>query len=48
VGLLAGLLSALPAVVRLKLESGRLKRELRIAREQTPPVTVEPPMPPVI
>lgn len=48
VGLLSGLLSALPAVVRLKLESGRLKRELRAAREQTPPVTVEPPMPPVI
>ncbi|CAB3652267.1 LapA family protein [Trinickia soli] len=48
VGLLAGLVSALPAVVRLKLENGRLRRDLRIAREQTPAVVVEPPMPPVI
>ena len=48
VGLFAGLISALPAVVRLKLESGRLRRELRAAREQAPVVPVEPPMPPVI
>lgn len=48
VGLFAGLVSALPPVVRLKLENGRLKRELRVAREETPPVVAEPPMPPVI
>ncbi len=37
VGLLAGLLSALPAVrLRMRLENGRLKRDLRSARE-TPP-----------
>jgi uncharacterized integral membrane protein len=47
VGLLAGLVSALPAMFRLRMENGRLKRELRIAREQ--PVAVEePPMPPLI
>ncbi|WP_206952847.1 lipopolysaccharide assembly protein LapA domain-containing protein [Trinickia acidisoli] len=48
VGLLAGLVSAFPAVVRLKLENARLRRDLRAAREDTPPVAVEPPMPPVI
>lgn len=48
VGLLAGLVSAVPAVVRLKLENARTRRELRAAREQTPPTVVEPPMPPVI
>ncbi|PXW26633.1 lipopolysaccharide assembly protein LapA domain-containing protein [Paraburkholderia caballeronis] len=47
VGLLAGLLSALPAVFRMRMENGRLKRELRTAREAPAPV-VEPPLPPVI
>lgn len=47
VGLLAGLVSSMPAVVRLRMENGRLKRELRVAREA--PVAVEqPPMPPLI
>ncbi|MEA3119119.1 MAG: lipopolysaccharide assembly protein, partial [Paraburkholderia sp.] len=47
VGLVAGLVSSLPAMVRLKLENGRLKRALRTARE-VPPVVSEPPMPPVV
>jgi lipopolysaccharide assembly protein A len=47
VGLLAGLLSALPAIFRLRMENGRLKRELRTARE-TPAVVAEPPLPPLI
>ncbi|MEX3958004.1 putative integral membrane protein [Trinickia symbiotica] len=47
VGLLAGLVSALPAVVRLRFENGRLKRELRTARE-TPAAVSEPPLPPVV
>ena len=47
VGLLAGLLSALPAIFRMRLENGRLKRDLRAARE-TPAVVDQPPMPPVI
>ncbi|WP_334043965.1 LapA family protein [Burkholderia ambifaria] len=47
VGLLAGLLSALPALFRLRLENGRLKRDLRAVRE-TPVVVDQPPMPPVI
>jgi len=48
VGLLAGLVSALPAVVRLKLENARLRRDLRAAREETPAAVVQPPMPPII
>jgi len=47
VGLLAGLLSALPAIFRLRLENVRLKRDLRAVRE-TPVVVDQPPMPPVI
>jgi uncharacterized integral membrane protein len=47
VGLLAGLLSALPSIFRLRIENGRLKRDLRAARE-TPAVIDQPPMPPVI
>jgi lipopolysaccharide assembly protein A len=47
VGLLAGLLSAAPSVLRMRLENGRLKRDLRSARE-TPVVVDQPPMPPVI
>jgi len=47
VGLVAGLVSSLPAMVRLKLENGRLKRDLRTARE-APPAVSEPPMPPVV
>jgi len=47
VGLLAGLLSALPALFRLRMENGRLKRDLRAARDTGAPV-VEPPMPPII
>jgi uncharacterized integral membrane protein len=48
VGLLAGIVSAVPAVVRLKLENARLRRDLKAAREETPVAIVEPPMPPVI
>jgi hypothetical protein len=47
VGLLAGLVSSMPAMVRMRLENGRLKRELRVARE-TPVVVEQPPMPPLI
>jgi uncharacterized integral membrane protein len=47
VGLVAGLVSALPAMVRLKLENGRLRRDLRNAREVLPTVS-EPPLPPVV
>ncbi|MFP6558403.1 lipopolysaccharide assembly protein LapA domain-containing protein [Paraburkholderia sp. B3] len=47
VGLLAGLLSALPGLFRLRMENGRLKRDLRVARE-TPSPVVEPPLPPLI
>jgi putative membrane protein len=47
VGLLGGVVSALPAMVRLRLENGRLKRDLRVARE-APAVVEEPPMPPLI
>ncbi|KAB0643378.1 lipopolysaccharide assembly protein LapA domain-containing protein [Burkholderia latens] len=47
VGLLAGLLSALSAIFRMRLENGRLKRDLRAARE-TPAIVDQPPMPPVI
>jgi len=39
--------SSLPAMFRLRMENGRLKRELRVARE-TPAVVEEPPMPPLI
>ncbi|AOK29138.1 hypothetical protein WS67_18480 [Burkholderia singularis] len=47
VGLIAGLLSALPSVFRMRLENGRLKRDLRAAREN-PAIVDQPPMPPVI
>jgi uncharacterized integral membrane protein len=47
VGLLAGLVSSVPAMVRLRMENGRLKRELRVARE-APVVVEQPPMPPLI
>ncbi|MFC5428494.1 lipopolysaccharide assembly protein LapA domain-containing protein [Paraburkholderia denitrificans] len=47
VGLLAGLLSALPALFKLRMENGRLKRDLRTARE-TPAPVAEPPLPPLI
>jgi uncharacterized integral membrane protein len=47
IGLLAGLVSAMPAVVRLRMENGRLRRELRVARE-TPAVIEQPPLPPLI
>ncbi len=47
VGLVAGLISALPAMVRLRLENGRLRRDLRTARETSPAVG-EPPLPPVV
>ncbi|WP_213293883.1 lipopolysaccharide assembly protein LapA domain-containing protein [Paraburkholderia sacchari] len=47
VGLLAGLLSALPAMFRLRMENGRLKRDLRTAKE-TPATPAEPPLPPLI
>jgi lipopolysaccharide assembly protein A len=47
VGLLAGLVSSLPAVFRMRLENGRLKRDLRVARE-APVVVEQPPMPPLM
>jgi lipopolysaccharide assembly protein A len=47
VGLLAGLVSSMPALWRLRMENGKLKRELRVARE-TPVVVEQPPMPPLI
>lgn len=47
VGLLAGLVSAVTPMLRLRMENGRLRRELRVARE-TPVVREEPPMPPLI
>jgi hypothetical protein len=47
VGLLAGLLSSLPTVFRLRMENARLKRELRTARD-VPVVPLDPPMPPLI
>jgi lipopolysaccharide assembly protein A len=47
VGLLAGLLSSLPTVFRLRMENGRLKRDLRVVRE-APVVVPDPPMPPLI
>lgn len=47
VGLLAGLLSAMPSVFRVKMENGRLRRELRAAKD-LPVVPQEPPMPPLI
>ncbi|HTI17434.1 MAG TPA: LapA family protein [Trinickia sp.] len=46
-GLGAGLVSSLPAMVRLKLENGRLRRDLRTARE-TPAAVSEPPLPPIV
>lgn len=47
IGLLAGLLSSLPALFRLRLENNRLKRELRVARD-APVVADVPPLPPMI
>ncbi|HEV7835255.1 MAG TPA: LapA family protein [Caballeronia sp.] len=47
VGLLAGLLSSLPSLFRLRMENARLKRELRTARD-APVVPMDPPMPPLI
>ncbi|MDR3099731.1 MAG: LapA family protein [Paraburkholderia sp.] len=47
VGLLAGLLSALPGIFRLRMENGRLKRDLRTAKE-APATPAEPPLPPLI
>ncbi|KLU27949.1 membrane protein [Caballeronia mineralivorans PML1(12)] len=47
VGLLAGLLSLLPSLFRLRMENARLKRELRVAHD-VPVVPMEPPMPPLI
>ncbi len=46
-GLSAGLRSALPAIFRMRMENGRLKRDLRAVREN-PAVVDQPPMPPVI
>ncbi|CAH2770863.1 MAG: Putative transmembrane protein [uncultured Caballeronia sp.] len=47
VGLVAGLLSSLPSLFRLRMKNARLKRELRVARD-VPVVPIEPPMPPLI
>jgi len=44
VGLVVGLLSALPALFRMRLENGRVKRDLRTAREAAKPAAE--PMPP--
>jgi lipopolysaccharide assembly protein A len=47
VGVLAGLVSALPPLFRLRLENGRLRRDLKSAR-QTPVAAEEPPLPPIM
>ncbi|CAM2142396.1 lipopolysaccharide assembly protein A [Pararobbsia alpina] len=47
VGLLAGVLAAAPALVRQRLEIGRLKRQLKNVQD-TPAVIDEPPLPPII
>lgn len=46
-GLLAGVLATVPKNVRLRLENGRLRRELRAAKE-APVVVAQPPLPPLI
>lgn len=47
VGLFAGVLAAAPALVRMRLEIARLKRQLKNVQE-TPVVLDEPPLPPII
>ena len=47
VGLFAGVLAAAPALVRMRLENGRLRRQIRNVRE-APVVVDEPPLPPII
>lgn len=46
VGLLLGLLSALPHYARVRFENGRLKRNLKSA--SNPGASSEPPVPPVM
>ncbi len=48
VGLIAGLLSSVPTLFRLRRENRRLKRSLHAAREVPTPVTESLPLPPVI
>ncbi len=44
VGLAAGLLSATPALFRHRLENGRLRRELKVARTPVAPPEDQPPL----
>ena len=46
VGLLAGVLAALPALFRARMEAARLRREVRVAREA--PLVDAPPLPPLL
>ncbi len=47
VGLFAGVLAAAPALVRMRLEVARLKRQLKNVQD-TPVVPDEPPLPPIL
>jgi uncharacterized integral membrane protein len=47
VGLFAGVLAAAPALVRMRLENGRLRRQIKNVREVSV-VVDEPPLPPII
>jgi lipopolysaccharide assembly protein A len=47
VGLFAGVLAAAPALVRMRLEIARLKRQLKNVQER-PIVLDEPPLPPIL
>jgi putative membrane protein len=47
VGLFAGVLAAAPALVRMRLENARLRRQIKNVKE-APLVLDEPPLPPII
>ncbi|CAB3781479.1 LapA family protein [Pararobbsia alpina] len=47
VGLFAGVLAAAPALVRMRLENARLRRQIKNA-QNAPVVLDEPPLPPII
>jgi lipopolysaccharide assembly protein A len=46
-GLFAGVLAAAPALVRMRLENARLRRQIKNVKE-APLVLDEPPLPPII
>jgi putative membrane protein len=48
VGLLVGVLAALPALLRQRMENARLRRELKASRARPMVVPDVPPMPPLI